>query len=107
MNTLTETLNHLAGTIAERRYADPEDSYVARLFKKGRKKIAQKVGEEAVEVAIAAVSESREELVKESSDLLFHLLILWNDAGIAPEDVAAELEKRSGISGIAEKKKRL
>lgn len=96
----------LAEVIESRRNADPDSSYVARLLARGLKKIAQKVGEEAVETALAAVGGDRTELVAESADLLFHMLVLWNAAGIRPEDVAAELARREGLSGIEEKNSR-
>jgi phosphoribosyl-ATP pyrophosphohydrolase len=103
---LGPALDRLWQVIQSRRGADPESSYTARLFARGRAKIAQKLGEEAVEAAIAAVQGSRGTLVGESADLLYHLLVLWADAGIAPGEVWAELERREGISGIAEKKSR-
>lgn len=99
-------LDALAATIASRKTADPESSYTAKLFAKGRKKIAQKVGEEGVETAIAAVSEKPADVVSESADLLYHLLVLWADVGIPPQDVWAELQKRVGVSGVEEKKAR-
>lgn len=103
---MKDTLDKLTQVIADRKDANPENSYVAKLFKKGRKKIAQKVGEEGVELALAAVGDDREEAISESADLLFHMMILWNHMGIAPDDVVAELERREGISGIDEKKGR-
>ena len=99
-------LERLYAVIESRREADPEYSYVARLLRKGTPKLAQKVGEEAVEAAIAATLKEPRELVKESADLLFHLLVLWFDAGIKPEEVWAELGRREGISGIDEMKSR-
>lgn len=96
-------LDKLYATIVARRTADPGESYVARLFDKGRPKIAQKVGEEAVETVIAGVQDDRDALVGESADLLFHLLVLWADAGVTPAMVAAELERREGLSGLTEK----
>lgn len=100
------TIQRLCGVIESRRGADPAVSYVAKLFGRGPRKIAQKVGEEAVETALAAVSESRDEIVSESADLLFHLLILWAATGVRPEDVTAELARREGLSGLEEKKSR-
>src|SRR5580698_1363011 len=99
-------LKELFAVIAERKNADPESSYTARLFSKGVKKIAQKLGEESVEAAIAAVAESKEHLVRESADLLYHLLVLWAARGIAPADVWAELDRRFGTSGLAVKEAR-
>lgn len=106
MQSLTDTLSYLREIIAERRHADPEESYIAKLFRKGRKKMAQKVGEEAVEVVIASMRGEKAELVSESADLLFHLLVLWEEAGVTPEELAAELSLRKNRSGIVEKKNR-
>jgi phosphoribosyl-ATP pyrophosphohydrolase len=92
--------------IKQRKSADPEISYTARLYAKGINKIAQKLGEEAVETVIAAVSESNEHLVCESADLLYHLLVLWSAKGTAPEDVWQELDRRFGTSGVAVKEAR-
>ncbi|MBR9972752.1 phosphoribosyl-ATP diphosphatase [Magnetospirillum sulfuroxidans] len=99
-------LDQLFQVIQSRQGADPQTSYTAKLFAKGRKKIAQKVGEEGLETAIAAVSETPADIAAESADLLYHLLVLWADAGIDPADVWAELARRQGISGIAEKNAR-
>ncbi|AOH84430.1 phosphoribosyl-ATP pyrophosphatase [Sphingomonas panacis] len=100
---MTDFLDTLEATIRARKGADPASSYVARLFGKGRAKIAQKVGEEATEVVIAAVSESPQALTGEAADLVFHLLVLLADAGLTLEDVRAELHRREGVSGIDEK----
>lgn len=100
------TLDRLYDVIASRKGGDAAESYTAKLFGKGTGKIAQKLGEEAVETVIAAVEKNRDETVGESADLLYHLMVLWADAGIRPEDVLAELERREGTSGIAEKKAR-
>ena len=100
-------LDRVYGVILSRRTADPEASHVARLFHKGTRKIAQKLGEEAVETVIAAMSQKRKDIVGESADLMFHLLVLWADAGIRPQDVWAELARREGVSGVDEKKKRI
>jgi phosphoribosyl-ATP pyrophosphohydrolase len=101
-----EVLERIYRVIESRRGADPEISYVAKLLRKGRSKLAQKVGEEAVEAALAAVEPDARHLIEESADLIFHLLVLWADAGIRPEDVWAELQAREGKSGIDEKKSR-
>lgn len=101
MNTL-EKLYH---TILERRAnANSSSSYVAQLFNKGRAKIAQKVGEEAVEVVLA--KDEKNALITESADLLFHLSVLWADAGVTPAEVMDELERREGTSGLDEKANR-
>lgn len=96
-------LDRLFAVIESRRGADPNLSNTARLFAKGTHKIAQKVGEEAVEVVIEAVRGRRERLVGESADLMYHLLVLWADAGIKPSDVWTEIAGREGMSGIVEK----
>ncbi len=99
-------LRQLYETVAARKNADADSSYTARLFAKGVKKIAQKVGEEAVETAIAAVAEDKQHVVSESADLLYHLLVLWAARDVAPAEVWAELDKRFGTSGLAEKEAR-
>lgn len=104
---MEDILDTLEATIRARKGADPASSYVAKLFGKGRAKIAQKVGEEATEVVIAAVSETPEALTGEAADLLFHLLVLLADAELSLEDVRAELRRREGLSGIDEKAARL
>ncbi|WP_119679916.1 phosphoribosyl-ATP diphosphatase [Indioceanicola profundi] len=99
-------LDELYATILSRKGADPDSSHTARLFSRGRAKIAQKVGEEAVETVIEAVRGDRQKLAEESADLLYHLLVLWADAGLDPAEVFSILENRKGISGIEEKKSR-
>ena len=101
-----DVLDRLVTTIRSRKGADPSSSYVAKLLGKGRLKMAQKVGEEAVEVAIAAVAQDKDALIDESADLLFHLMVLWADAGLDPADVMTTLGRREGRSGIDEKKNR-
>ena len=96
----------LYDVVKERKTADPESSYTARLYAKGINKIAQKLGEEAVETVVAAVSESKDRLVRESADLLYHLLVLWAAKGVVPADVWEELERRFGTSGVAVKEAR-
>lgn len=103
---MTETLSKLEGTIAARRGADPDGSYVAKLNAKGLNKIAQKLGEEATETVIAALAGDRKELVGEAADLLFHLLVLLNAKDVPLSEVLAELDRREGMSGIAEKANR-
>ena len=102
----TTLLARLEATIAARRAGDPGSSYVAKLHAKGRGKMAQKVGEEATEVVIAALTGTPEALTGEAADLLFHLLVLLGDCGVSLADVTAELERREGMSGIAEKASR-
>src|SRR5438132_1329688 len=103
---LGSALDRLWNVIRSRRAADPESSYTARLFVRGRAKIAQKLGEEAIETVIEGVGDNPAALVGESADLLYHLLVLWAAAGISPADVAAELVRREVTSGIAEKRAR-
>lgn len=99
-------LKHLFSVVESRRGADPDTSYIARLFAKGRPHLARKVGEEAVETAIAAISADKSDTIAESADLLFHLLVLWADAGIRVEEVLEELQRREGTSGLDEKRAR-
>jgi phosphoribosyl-ATP pyrophosphohydrolase len=101
-----DTLVKLHAMALDKRDADPSSSYTASLYKKGRLKIAQKVGEEALEVALAAVSAPPGAVIAESADLLYHLAVLWAECGIEPKAVIAELEKREGISGLVEKAQR-
>lgn len=98
-----DVIDRLMAKVVENRLADPETSYTARLTAKGRAKIAQKLGEEAVETVIAAIADDRAEIVAESADLLFHLAVLLADAGLGFDDIRAELERREGISGLEEK----
>ena len=99
-------LDRLYKVILSRKGTNPDSSNTARLFAKGTAKIAQKLGEEAVETVIEAVGGRRKELIAESSDLLYHLLVLWADRGVAPSDVWHELSARDGLSGLAEKRNR-
>ena len=103
---LGDALARLWRVIESRRGADPEASYTAKLFARGREKIAQKFGEEAVEAVIEAVKGDRQALIGESADLLYHLLVLWADSAISPKDIAAELARREGTSGLTEKRGR-
>ena len=98
-----DTLTRLEATIAQRLTASPETSYVAKLHSKGLAKIAQKVGEEATETVIAALAGDEAELVGEAADLMFHLMVLLAEKGVPLEAVLAELDRREGTSGIAEK----
>ena len=100
---MSDTLTRLEATIAQRRSAAPETSYVASLNAKGLPKIAQKLGEEATETVIAALSGSNHELVGEAADLLFHLMVLLGAKDAALADVLAELDRREGVSGLDEK----
>ena len=88
---------------ARRRAGDVQHSHSARLLARGTAKVAQKLGEEAVECVIEAATGNRAATVLESADLLYHLVVVWVDAGIRPEEVWTELRRRQGLSGIAEK----
>lgn len=101
-----KVLDDLYEIIKERKNGDPAKSYAASLFEKGRKKITQKLGEEAVETVIEGMANKKKGTIEESADLLFHLLVLWADMKIKPEQVMKELKKREGKSGIAEKNAR-
>lgn len=103
---LGAALARLWRVIDSRRNADPAVSYTAKLLARGRSKVAQKLGEEAIEAVIEGVAGDRDALTRESADVLFHLLVLWAATGLEPEDIAAELTRREGTSGIAEKKGR-
>ena len=98
-----QTLERLEATIAQRRSAPPDESYIASLHARGLPVMARKVGEEGVEAAIAALSGTSDELVGEAADLLFHLMVLLGAKGIALGDVMAELDRREGTSGLVEK----
>ncbi len=101
--TSPAVLDRLWEVVQARRDADPAVSHSARLLSRGVAKVAQKFGEEAVECLIEAVAGNSEALVAESADVLYHLLVLWVSADVHPSEVWAELERREGISGIAEK----
>lgn len=98
-----DPLARLEATIQARRGADPASSYTASLFARGRPKIAQKLGEEAVETVIAALGPEPQAIVPEAADLLYHLIVLLADAGLSLDDVRAELARREGVSGHDEK----
>lgn len=102
-NSGVEVMDRLFATIAGRKGADPSVSHSARLLSRGTAKVAQKFGEEAVECLIEAVAGNKPALIAESADVLYHLLVLWVDAGVAAHEVWSELERRQGVSGIAEK----
>src|SRR5205823_13043883 len=103
---LGDSLGHLWCIHASRRNAEPDTSYTAKLLMRGRRKAAQKLGEEAVEAVIEAVRHDNAALIGESADLLFHLFVLWASCGVTPSEVAAELMRREGTSGLDEKRNR-
>lgn len=96
-------LSRLAATIQSRKDADPESSWTAKLFAKGPEKCAEKFGEEAIEAIIEAVKGDREKLTSEAADVLYHLLVMLAARDVSLDQVLAELERREGTSGIAEK----
>ena len=96
-------LERLYAVIDSRKGADPDTSYTARLFSRGRQQIAKKLGEEAVETVIEGIRGDRPKLVGESADMLYHLLTLWAANNVRPQAVWNELARREGLSGIAEK----
>ncbi len=98
-----DQLDKLAASISAKASASADQSYTAQLLSKGVEKCAKKFGEEAVELALAAVLGKRDEATKEAADVLYHLLVLLKAAGISPDDVMTELKRREGTSGIAEK----
>lgn len=100
---MSDILNRLAETLEARKSADPESSYVAKLYAKGLDGILKKVGEEAGETIIAAKNGDSGQIVYEVADLWFHTLVLLAQQGLHPDDVLNELARREGLSGIAEK----
>ncbi len=99
-------LARIAATVAARRGADPDSSYVASLFARGDDAILKKIGEEATETVMAAKDGKRERIIAEIADLWFHCIVLLASRGLAPADVLAELARREGVSGHAEKRVR-
>jgi len=103
---MSDILDRLAETLEARKNADPNSSYVAKLYAKGLDSILKKVGEEAAETIIAAKDGDREQIIYETADLWFHTLVLLAQQGLHPNDVLNELARREGLSGIAEKASR-
>ena len=97
------TLDRLEATILSRKGADPDSSWTAKLFAKGPEKCAEKFGEEAVEAIIAAVKNDRENLLYEAADVLYHLVVMLAARDVTVDEVLAELDRRAGVSGLAEK----
>ena len=98
-----DVLRALAEEIAARKTAPPDQSYTAKLLAKGISACAKKLGEEAVETALAAVTQDKAQVTAESADLLYHLLVLLEATGVSLGAVMAELDRRRGVSGLAEK----
>ena len=103
---MQSVFEQLSATIESRKTANPDSSYVAKLFHKGTDSILKKIGEEATEVVIAAKGENREQIVYESADLLFHLMVMLAQYDLTLADVADELARREGLSGLVEKASR-
>ena len=100
---MSDILNKLAATLEARKGADPQSSYVAGLYAKGLDEILKKIGEEATETVLAGKSGERAKIIHETADLWFHTLVLLAQAGLKPDDVLLELERRFGVSGLDEK----
>jgi phosphoribosyl-ATP pyrophosphohydrolase len=100
---MTDSITRLYHAVLACRHDDPSTSRTARLLRSGRSKMAKKLAEEAVEVVIDSMHGDREAVIKESADLLYNLVVLWVSAGIRPEDVWKEMDRRERLLGIAEK----
>ncbi len=103
---MNDVLDRLSELLEQRKSADPQSSYVAKLYAKGMDSILKKVGEECAETIIAAKNGDNEQLIYETADLWFHTLVMLAHAGLKPQDVLDELARREGLSGIAEKASR-
>ncbi|MEI6440676.1 MAG: phosphoribosyl-ATP diphosphatase [Alphaproteobacteria bacterium] len=103
MSRFSDALERLSATIEARKGADPKSSYTALLLSQGVERTAKKFGEEAVEVVISAVQGDKDGLAGESADLIYHFLVLLAGSGVSLEDIAAQLERREGTSGLEEK----
>ena len=100
---MSDTLARLAEMLESRKSADPQSSYVAKLYAKGMDSILKKVGEEAAETIIAAKDGDKEKIIYETADLWFHTLVMLAHAGLHPDDILNELARREGLSDLAEK----
>jgi len=100
---MSDVLDRLAQLLEARKQADPQSSYVAKLYAKGMDAILKKVGEEAAETIIAAKDGDAQKIVYETADLWFHCMVMLAQAGLSPHDVLDELARREGLSGLAEK----
>lgn len=103
---MSDTLNKLAEVLEERKQADPDSSYVAKLYSKGLDAILKKIGEEATETVMAAKDGEKDKIIYETADLWFHSMILLSQQELSPQDVLNELERRFGLSGLEEKASR-
>ena len=100
---MTDSVDRLFEAVLAAKQADPAASRTARLLRSGRAKMAKKLAEEAVEVVIDAMNGGRDAVIRESADLLYHLVVLWGSAGVSPKDVWQEMDRRERLLGIAEK----
>lgn len=100
---MSDSLDRLHKSVVALQKGDPQLSRTARLMRSGRAKIAKKMAEEAVEVVVDVMRGNREAAVRESADLLYHLVVLWAEAGIRPQDVWSEMDRRERLLGLAEK----
>lgn len=100
---MSDSLDRLHKSVVALQKGDPQLSRTARLIRSGRAKIAKKMAEEAVEVVVDAMRGNRDAVVRESADLLYHLVVLWAESGIRPQDVWAEMDRRERLLGLAEK----
>lgn len=103
---MSDVLRQLTEVLEQRKQADPETSYVARLYQKGLDSILKKIGEEATETVMAAKDGDKDKIIYETADLWFHSLVLLTQQGLSAEDVLNELDRRFGLSGIEEKASR-
>ncbi len=103
---MSDVLSRLAAVLEERKQADPDSSYVAKLYNKGLDSILKKIGEEATETVMAAKDGEKEKIIYETADLWFHSMVLLAQQGLGPQDVLQELDRRFGLSGIEEKASR-
>lgn len=103
---MSDTLEKLSAVLEERKGADPDSSYVARLYHKGLDAILKKIGEEATETVMAAKDGEAEKIIYEVADLWFHTLVLLKQQNLEPQQVLDELERRFGLSGLEEKASR-
>lgn len=100
---MSDILDNLGEILEQRKHADPDSSYVASLYAKGMEKILKKIGEEATEVVMAAKDNDKEQIIHETADLWFHTLVMLAQAGLGPQDILRELDRRFGTSGHDEK----
>jgi phosphoribosyl-ATP pyrophosphohydrolase len=103
---MSDTLNRLAEVLESRKSADPQSSYVAKLYAKGMDSILKKVGEEAAETIIAAKDGDPQKIIYETADLWYHTLVMLAHVGLHPDDILNELARREGLSGLVEKASR-